>query len=161
MEKLFLANEKEYKKYFINNFCNKEIFTYDNLKVKFYEDQFEHCFFESKDYQKRDKSIFSIERSERMNWIKETLKNPKTEMFVGWDRDRKTFNYKRRISLISPENYVVVINIIDSKKAKFITAYPASETNATKIRNNPKWKTQKKPLIAGSVAETSRDLSHT
>lgn len=139
MEKLYFETEKEYKEYFIKNYCEKEIYTYSGINVKFYEDQFEHCFFESKNFKKRDKSIFSKERAERIKWIKEVLENEEAELYVGWDRDKKVYNFNRRVSIISPENYVVIINIINEKKAKFITAYVASQTNAKKIRNNPKW----------------------
>lgn len=57
----------------------------------------------------------------------------------GWDRDKKCYNYNRRISIITKENYVVVLNMINKKEAKFITAYVASKTNAKKIRSAPTW----------------------
>lgn len=107
--------------------------------MKFYEDQFEHAFFESINHQKRDKSMFSIERAERIDWIKQVLENEKSELYIGWDRDKKRYNEQRRVSIISPENYVVVINMIKEDKAKFITAYPASYTTAKNIRKAPKW----------------------
>lgn len=139
MKLLKLKNQEEYKKHFIDEYCKKTIKTFDNIHVKFYEDQFEHAFFESENKKKRDKSIFSTERAERMDWIKEVLQSQKSELFIGWDRDKKRYNKNRRISIINEDNYVVIINIIRDKKAKFITAYPASKTNATKIRSAPKW----------------------
>lgn len=134
-----LKTQDDYKKYFINNYCNANIFTYSGIEVKFYPDQFEHSFFESENHKKRDKSLFSLERAQRMTWIKETLQNPNAELYVGWDREKKKYNEDRRISIITPENYVVVLNIINDKKAKFITAYLASKTNAKKIRSAPIW----------------------
>ena len=139
MELLILKTVEEYKKFFIDNYCNKDIYCYDGMKVKFYEDQFEHAFYESKNYKKRDKSIFSEERAQRIPWRKEVLMNESIEIYVGWDRDKKQYNENRRISIITPENYVVVLNVIDKMKAKFITAYVASKTNAEKIRSAPKW----------------------
>ena len=42
MELLKLKTVEEYRKYFIDNYCNQDIYCYDGMKVKFYEDQFEH-----------------------------------------------------------------------------------------------------------------------
>lgn len=139
MNLLYLNNEEEYKNYFILNYCKQKIFTYSGIEVKFYEDQFKHAFYESEDYKKRDKSIFSWRRARRINWIKSVLLNPKVELYVGWDRDKKKYNNNRRVSIITEDNYVVILNIINEKKAKFITAYTASVTNAKKIRSAPKW----------------------
>lgn len=107
--------------------------------MKFYEDQFEHAFYESLNHLKRDKSIFSIERAKHMDWIEEVLKNKNAELYVGWNRDKKKYNYNRRVSIISPENYVVILNVINEVEAKFITAYPANIITARNIRKGPKW----------------------
>ncbi len=139
MDLLNLNNELDYKEYYILNYCKQKIFTYSGIEVKFYEDQFEHAFFESKQYKKRDKSIFSWERAKRMDWIKNVLLDSNAELYVGWDRDKKKYNENRRVSIISEDNYVVILNIINNKKAKFITAYNASISNARKIRSAPKW----------------------
>lgn len=139
MQFLILDSIEDYKNYFINNYCKADIYTYNGIHVKFYEDQFEHCCYESANFKKRDKSIFSHERAKRLSWIKDVLKDKNAEVYVGWDRDKKIYNYNRRISIISPDNYVVVINLINKRKAKFITAYVASKTNARKIRSAPKF----------------------
>lgn len=143
MKLLKLKNIEEYKSYFKLQYCNKEIYTLSGIKVKFYEDQFEHAFFKSENYKKRDKSIFAYERAERMDWIKKVLQNEKTELYVGWDRDEKEYNYRRKVCIIMPENYVIILNMIKENKAKFITAYVASKTNAKKIRSAPKWENKK------------------
>ncbi len=72
---LQLKTQEEYKKYYIKEYCNKQIYTFSGILVKFYKNQFEHAFFESANHQKRDKSIFSIERAKRMKWIKEVLED--------------------------------------------------------------------------------------
>lgn len=56
-----------------------------------------------------------------------------------WNREKKKYNQNKWISIIAPDNYVVVLNIINDKKAKFITAYLARKTNAKKIRSAPIW----------------------
>ncbi len=78
-----------------------------------------------------------------MDWIEAVLLDKEAEIFVGWDREKKKYNNSRRVSIISPENYVVILNIIKEKEAKFITAYVASKTNAKKIRSAPVWKNKK------------------
>lgn len=136
---LKLETQEEYKQHFVEKYCNRKIYTFSNIRVKFYEDQFEHAFFASANRKERDKSIFSIERAERMDWIEDVLSDKQAEIYIGWDRDKKEYNNKRRVSIISPENYVVILNIINEKEAKFITAYIASRTNARKIRSAPIW----------------------
>lgn len=139
LELLEFNNKEEYKVYFIEEYCKKSIYTYSGIRVRFYEDQFEHAFYESENHKKRDKSIFSHERARRISWIKYVLNNPKAQLYVGWNRDKKKYNYNRRVSIISPENYVVILNIINANEAKFITAYLANNSTAINIRKGPKW----------------------
>lgn len=139
MKLLQLKTPEQYKQHFIKKYCKRSIYTFSGIKVKFYEDQFEHAFFESENYKKRDKSVFSIERAQRMDWTEAVLLDKDAEIYVGWDRDKKRYNNNRRVSIISPENYVVILNIIKENEAKFITAYVASKTNAKKIRSAPVW----------------------
>ena len=63
---LHLKTQQEYKEYYIEEYCNKPIYTFSEILVKFYKSQYEHAFFESANHQKRDKSIFSIERAKKI-----------------------------------------------------------------------------------------------
>ena len=136
---LILSTIEEYKKYFVDKYCKKEIITFDGIYVKFYEDQFEHAFYESSNKKKRDKDVFSIDRAMRMDWIEYVLQNPKVELHLGWNRDKKVYNKDRRVAIISPEDYVVIIRLNGNNKAKFITAYHA-DNSADEIRKMPLWK---------------------
>lgn len=61
------ADEAECKKYYIDNYCNKEICTHDGIKVKFHEDTFEHSFYiRAQKKWKSKKDHFSVERGERI-----------------------------------------------------------------------------------------------
>ena len=133
-----LSSPADYKKYYIKKYCKNPLYTFDGIKVRFYEDQFEHVFYESSNKQKRNKDIFSIDRALRIDWIEYVLKNPKAELHLGWDRDKKRFNKDRRVAIISPEDYVVIIRINNDNTAKFITAYYA-DNSASEIRNMPLW----------------------
>ena len=133
-----LSSPEEYKKYYVKKYCKNELWTFDGIKVKFYEDQFEHAFYESSNKVKRNKDVFSIDRAKRIDWIEYVLKNPKAELHLGWDRDKKRFNKDRRVAIISPEDYVVIIRINSNNTAKFITAYYANNS-AKEIRKMPRW----------------------
>ena len=136
---VYLSTIEEYKKYFAHKYCKNELITFDGISVKFYEDQFEHAFYESSNKKKRNKDVFSIDRATRIDFIEYVLKNPKAELYLGWDRDKKIFNKDRRVAIISPEDYVVIIRINRNNKAKFITAYYA-DNSASEIRKMPLWK---------------------
>ncbi len=134
-----LSTPEEYKKYYTNKYCKNGLQTFDGIKVKFYEDQFEHAFYESSNKLKRNKDIFSVDRALRIDWIEYVLKNPNAELHLGWDRDKKKYNKDRRVAIISPEDYVVIIRINNNNTtAKFITAYYA-DNSASEIRKMPLW----------------------
>lgn len=135
---VILSSPEEYKKYYVEKYCKTMLQTFDGIKVKFYEDQFEHAFYESSNKVKRNKDAFSIERAKRIDWIEYVLKNPRAELYLGWDRDKKKFNKDRRVAIISPEDYVVIIRINSNNTAKFITAYYA-DNSASEIRKMPIW----------------------
>lgn len=137
---LVLKSEHEYREHFVTKYCSGDILTHDGFKVRFFKEKFEDAFFESSNRQTKNKDLFSLERAKRMDWIEYVLTSDISEIFVGWDRENKTLNKKRRVAIISPEDYVVVIDIIDivNKKARFITAYHA-DNSAWKIRSAPKW----------------------
>jgi hypothetical protein len=116
-----------------------KIQTTDGILVKFYEDMFDHCFFESDNRKKGDKSILSYNRLEKMLWIKDTLSDPTAILKLGWDRDTKSYTTKKRVALVK-ENYVVIISLIKQNMAKFITAYEIQEEeNISKILGSPDW----------------------
>ena len=135
---VILSTPDEYKKYYVEKYCKKGMQTFDGIEVKFYEDQFEHAFYESSNKLKRNKDVFSVNRALRIDWIEYVLKNPKAELHLGWDRDKKRYNKDRRVAIISPENYVVIIRINSNNTAKFITAYYA-DNSANEIRKMPLW----------------------
>ena len=80
-----------------------------------------------------------MDRALRIDWIEYVLKNPKVELHLGWDRDKKRYNKERRVAIISPENYVVIIRMNNNNTAKFITAYYSDNSSANKIRKMPLW----------------------
>ena len=138
---LKLKNESEYKNYYIENYCNKEIKTHDGIVVKFFEDRFEHSFYKrTKKTWKSKKDIFSQERGERMDWIKYVLNDPTITPKKGYDKATQSYDSTSRVAFLNSENYLVVIYINQNGEGKFITAYLVDNENAAdKIRNSPNW----------------------
>lgn len=133
-----LPTPEDYKKYYVEKYCKKGLQTFDGIEVTFHEDRFDHAFYESSDKVNGNKDIFSVERAKRIDWIEYVLKNPNAELYVGWDKKRKTYDNSRRVAIITPEDYVVIIMITGNKKGKFVTAYYA-DNSAIKIRTAPIW----------------------
>lgn len=115
-------SEEDLRKIWREEYCEQDIFTLDEVQVKFYEDMFDHAFFESVDRIEKDKSVLSLNRLEKIYWIKETLQDKDAILKKGWDTKNKVYFEDRRIAIVK-ENYVVIIRFTGLLKAKFITAY--------------------------------------
>ncbi len=123
-------------------YCDKTkpITTHDGIVVSFYEDMFDHCFFESADWKEKDKSILSLNRLEKMLWIKDTLEDNTALMKQGWDKKKKKYVNNRRVNFVK-DGYIVVISINKAlTKARFITAFEfQNDENKQEVMNSPDW----------------------
>ena len=140
--KSYTMSEAELRQLWKDEYCNKAIVikTIDNVEVSFYEDMFDHVFYESDNRKKSDKSILSLNRLEKILWIKETLVDDTAILKQGWDKNTKTYDNERRVALVK-NNYVVVIRFTAYLKAKFVTAYEINDDeNLDKVKNSPEWK---------------------
>lgn len=120
--KAYNFSETELRNIWREEYCNNEINTFDNVLVKFYEDMFDHVFFESANRIRKDKSILSFNRLEKIYWIKETLQDRDAILKKGWDNERKEYFKDRRVAIVKG-NYVVIIRFTGMLRAKFVTAY--------------------------------------
>ncbi len=139
-ELLILHTEAEYKSIYEEEYCKQDIFTHDGVLVKFYPERFEHAFFKSSSRRKADKSIFSFERAQRIRWIRDVLLDPTVPVFSGYDKNRKKYDSNRRVSLVTPDNYVVVIRLSsrNPNEAAFITAFICDDEEVVKkIKSSP------------------------
>lgn len=139
--KAHLTSVDEFREIWKNVYCFSPIETFDSVMVFCYEDMFDHVFFESADRIKGDKSILSLNRLEKILWIKAALQDPDAILKTGWDKSTKSYFDNRRISIVKG-NYVVVIRFTGVLKAKLVTAYEKSDiTNIIKSpdfdRNSP------------------------
>lgn len=120
-------------------YCAGPIPTFDGIMVRFDKRDFLHLFFESSN-RDGNKDSFSPRRAERIDWIKAALQDPAAELFQGYDNVKKTALPDSRVCLVSGD-YVVVIDILDVKKAKIITAFVIDDPEVLKeIKGSPKWK---------------------
>ena len=120
--KSYQLSEAEMRKIWVDEYCQQEIETFDGVMVKFYEDMFDHIFFESRNRVAKDKSDLSYNRLEKIYWIKDTLKDSTAMLKKGWDTDKKEYFKDRRVAIVKG-NYVVVIRFTGILKAKLVTAY--------------------------------------
>jgi len=126
----------QYRAHFERAYCEGKIVTFDGIPVRFKKQDFDHAFYESRTAKD---DTFSGSRAERIDWIKATLEDPKSERFVGWDNRRKRYDRRRRVTLVMG-NYVVVIGISSKGNGRFITAFLADSGRTVRmIRQNPKW----------------------
>lgn len=126
--------EAKMRKLWHDEYCIKEIETFDEVKVKFYDDMFDHCFYESANRIEKDKSILSLNRLEKMLWIKDTLQDGHAILKKGWDNYHKTYYENRRVAIVK-ENYVVIIRFTGILKARLVTAYEKNDVE--NILENP------------------------
>ena len=137
--KSFMMSETELRQLWSDTYCNSPITTFDGIKVKFYSNMFEHAFFESYNRIEKDKSILSLNRCEKMLWIKDTLEDSTSILKQGWINKTKTYDNNRRVALVK-ENYVVIILIYAVKKARFISAYEINDDENLKLfLQGPDW----------------------
>lgn len=138
--------EAELRELWKKEYCQKMIFTHDHIRVHFYDNNFNHAFYESSvrnagHNKKKSKDIFSRRRASRMMWIKKVLADPDAEMYVGYDNNLKKYSKTKRVSIVKGD-YVVVIQFYKEGHARFITAYVADKS-INKIKNGPLWKNEK------------------
>jgi hypothetical protein len=133
------ATEYDYRLHYQRFYCDSRVTTFDGLRVYFPRSGFDHAFFESADRRRADKSIFSRERAERIDWIAAALQDGAAELYVGWDNRRRVPLPDRRVTVVYGD-YVVVLQLQLAKgSATFITAFVATARALEKIRTSPKW----------------------
>lgn len=130
----------EYKAHYLRNYCRMVIHTFDNIRVFFKPEKFDHAFYESS-LRNGSKNEFSTVRAQRIDWIRLTLESPVAETFIGWDQKKRLHDPKSRVAVLY-EDFVVIVAIRlkrdQSLKADFVTCYQA-DNSIGKIRRSPVW----------------------
>ena len=133
--------EEELRKVWREEYCEKDIYTFDKVKVLFFEDMFDHVFFESSNRRIKDKSILSLNRLEKILWIKDTLQDPDAVLKKGWNSEKKEY-YKDRRAAIVKGNFVVIIRFTGLLKAKLVTAFEKNDIDS--MLNDPEFERSEK-----------------
>jgi hypothetical protein len=142
------STEAELRNIWREEYCDKEIRTFDNVQVLFFEDMFDHVFFESADRREKEKSILSLNRLEKIYWIKDTLQDSMAILKKGWDAKRKEYFKDRRVAIVK-NNYVVIIAFTGFLKANFVTAYEKNDIE--NILNAPDFERSEKYFGKGTA----------
>ncbi|MBX3629267.1 MAG: hypothetical protein KF908_04995 [Nitrosomonas sp.] len=138
---LHYGTASEYKHHYEHHYQRANIVTFDGIRVYFKPQKFGHAFYENSQRKKGPKDEFSPVRAQRMDWIKATLENPSARLYKGWNKEDKTYEENRRVSVVY-DGFVVVIelslNTHGELKGNFITCYVADQS-INRIVNSPEW----------------------
>lgn len=137
------VREIKMRELWYNEYCKETIETFDGVKVRFYEDMFDHVFYESDNRKAKDKSILSLNRLEKILWIKDTLRDGDAILKKGWNHVDKKYYENRRVAIVKG-NYVVIIRFTGILKAKLVTAY--EKNGIENILENPDFERNNKFL---------------
>ena len=135
---LALPNEQHYRAYFIAQYCNAQIVTFDDITVRFFPGMFGHAFYRDSGPSVKDKANFDLQRAQRMDWIRAVLTDPSVELYRRVMPNSKI----RRIALEPTVRYAVIIQIDNRNpsRARFTTAYVVDSNRVlTNMRSNPRW----------------------
>ena len=123
---------------FYNSTFSKPVTTHDGIVVHFSRGRFGHAVQESSQ-KDGNKDTFSIERAKRLGWIKTALQDPDLKLKAGWNRRKKRYENTSRVTLMI-DDFVVVIRLISSVKAEFVTCYVADSPRTKRlIEAGPDW----------------------
>lgn len=130
--------EQEYREHYEREYCKTPITTPNGIRIYFSKEKFDHIFFES--VQSKD-DTFSIDRSQRIDWIKHTLTSNDSILYQGYDQETKTHYPDRRVAL-RYENFVVVVQLSLNKKdvlkGNIVTCFKA-DNSIDEIKSSPLW----------------------
>ncbi|MFP3975847.1 MAG: hypothetical protein ACLFVK_06460 [Dehalococcoidia bacterium] len=133
------TTEDEYRRHFRQKYCQARIATFDGILVRFSMKDFDHAFYECSTSIWPSKNKFSLPRAERIDWIEAALLDNTAKLKIGWDNKKKKLNKSRRV-IVANGNYVVVIQLLKSGNARFITAFLADNYRTLlQILSLPDW----------------------
>lgn len=136
---LDLPDEFAYRSHYENSLCKQTIHTFDGILVRFPKWQFDHAFFESASRRLGEKSMFSLDRARRMDWIVPALMDPNAELYEGWDKRKRAHTRDSRTCVTFGDFVVIIMLRGGGKPASFITAFRAGERTLQRIRSGPRW----------------------
>ena len=132
---VYYDHPRHYHQHFVKAYCVEPLLTFDSIRVTFDPFDFAHAFYEG-----RDKELFSVKRARRIDWIRKALTDPSAKLFLGLHPSGRAFTPRRRVCLAN-NNYVVVIEFMGPREARFVTAFVAGSGVKRLIEGSPPWPT--------------------
>ncbi|MDD4505845.1 MAG: hypothetical protein PHE60_05715 [Sulfurospirillaceae bacterium] len=135
-----LSSVSEYQLYYEETYTKKPLLSFDGIPIFFAKYRFSHAFYESSD-RRGAKDIFSLQRAERMDWIKYTIESDQSLLLKGWDAVTRQYFSNRRVSILYEDFVVVIILTLNKEgqlKGSFLTCYQA-DNSIEKIKSSPIW----------------------
>lgn len=133
---LSLPDEASYRQRYIELYCRRPVFTRHGIRVVFKPRHFDHAFFESSDWNGA-KDIFSLQRAQRLEWIRIGLLDSNSEWRKGYNKKSHSYSDTRSVCIIAGD-FVVIIRITGRNRAEFVTCFWA-DNSINKIRMSPRW----------------------
>jgi hypothetical protein len=90
---------------------------------------------------RRGLNILSLNRLEKIYWIKDALQDPNAILKKAWDSKKKDYHKDRRAAIVKG-NYVIIIRFTGLLKAKLVTAFEKNDIE--NIINDPDFERSKK-----------------
>ncbi len=126
-----LGSIEEYRALYREEYLQKEIFTYDNVRVTFFDGNFDHIFYREKEWQWDPR--FDRETAKRILWIK---------WIIGWEIECDEYQFydrrKRadvRSHIFCLDNFFVMLMYDKSKKCYYpVTAYIKTKHEANRFK---------------------------
>jgi hypothetical protein len=129
------ATEDEYREHYRRCYVDATppILTVDGVPVRFFDEVFDHAFFDASDRRTGNKDRFSIARAQRIDWIRFAIEEGGRVEYFEWTDDQ---GHPRRELLLGGA-YLVVLQFRGKARnwAKFITAF--LHDNPDRIRHDP------------------------
>ena len=134
----------EYYCHYKREYCDKEIYTSDGIRVHFHPSTFFHAFGERSNPRSPHKDRLSEDRAQRIDWVGATLATPDSS-HSGWKSSTGSDDFTSRVDVFN--QFVVVLQYKlgkrNSLKSEFKTCYPASTRTFKQISGHPRWSEEK------------------
>lgn len=140
---LLLPDEAAYRAHYNLTYTRSSVPLHTSIgtaPVYFERETFDHAFYDRTD-RHGEKDHFSLVRARRMDDIATVLASPTADRRAGWDKQRRSHDHTRCVSL-AIDDFVVIVRLGLNRngflKGRFITCYVA-DNSIGKIRTAPAW----------------------
>lgn len=146
MGPLTLDDEAAYRAHYVENFCKRPLHMPlpdgSSFPVYFSPKTFDHAFFESSARNRIKDTAISLTRASRIPLIESALKDLGAPRMQGFDKQTRSHNAGRCVTVVSADDFVVVVRLGLTRsgllRGTFVTCYVA-DNSIGKIMQAPVW----------------------